>query len=388
MENTFTSKINGVYDWLKKQQITFVDQDKKAYKKNNSHSTWDTYCNVMKTYEKWLQKEHGLKDITRAKPKHAEEYMQNLIDKYKRGEGSAYTLSKFPHALHSLQQSARDSKVYRGLKLGNKADLIAMKNGEGIQRKSSESKCLKANASDFDKVQNEIANSRSPQKEIIMNIHQIQRGVGCRIHEVVKMKGEDITFNSNGSATVYIKGKGGLERWVHVDDKKTIELLKEQTKDKKDGAYVFPLKNKEGNDKNLSSSMKLAKDVIRSAAERSGVDRDEKTYSTHSARKVYAQERMNAYASMSQEQLQKELTKRIRNYPIDKHGKNRLKEKVDSELQEKRNKITRDDKDEQKRLRKERDWTHKELCEFMVSIDTGHFRTNIMRYYCDYPKDK
>ncbi|MGE2624213.1 tyrosine-type recombinase/integrase, partial [Escherichia coli] len=157
----------------------------------------------------------------------------------------------------------------------------------GIQRKSSESKCLKANASDFDKVQNEIANSRSPQKEIIMNIHQIQRGVGCRIHEVVKMKGEDITFNSNGSATVYIKGKGGLERWVHVDDKKTIELLKEQTKDKKDGAYVFPLKNKEGNDKNLSSSMKLAKDVIRSAAERSGVDRDEKTYSTHSARKVY-----------------------------------------------------------------------------------------------------
>ena len=393
MEKQFESKIDNVFEWVKGKEVTFVDQDKKSYKVRNSDSTWTTYCDIMKTFEKWLQINYGLKDITRAKPRHSVEYMQQMIDKHfaKEKGGSAFTLSKFPHALHSLQSIARESGVYRGLKLGNKQDLLAMKNNAGITRKSDESKCLKANSQDFTKVQNEILHSKSPQKQLISDIHQIQRGIGCRVHEVMKMKKEHITYLKDGTASVYIKGKGGLERWVRIDDKGTIDLLKEKSEGKKDGAFMIQVKDRKGNDKSRKNAINQVQDVVSTAAERAGVNRSEKTYSTHSARKVFAQERMNKYAVMTYKQLEKVLAKRIRNYPLDKRGENRLKAKKDNELQQLRNKIdpkgTRYSKEEREKLRKDRGFTHKELCMFLVSIDTGHFRINIIRYYADYPHD-
>jgi hypothetical protein len=38
--------------------------------------------------------------------------------------------------------------------------------------------------------------------------------------------------------------------------------------------------------------------------------------------------------------------------------------------------------------RKNRDLTHKELCTWLTSIDLGHGRNDVVRYYCDYPKRK
>ncbi|WP_052342850.1 site-specific integrase [Bacillus sp. EB01] len=394
MEKHFESKIDRVFEWAKSKQITFIDSSNKPYKVNNSHATWKTYSDIMKTFEKWLQETHGLKDITRAKPRHGIEYMQQMIDKniMKVKGGSAFTLSRFPHALHALQSIAKESGVYRGLKLGNKNDLIQMKNIAGIKRKSDESRCLKATSHDFEKVQNQIYLSKSPQKELIADIHQIQRGVGCRIHEVMKMKKEHITFSQDGTATVYIKGKGGLERWVRVDDKQTTALLKDRTEGKRGGAYVIQVKDREGNDKGRTNAIKHVQDIISAAAERAGVSRDGKTYSTHSARKVYAAERLKKYASLSYNQLNKELTNRIKTFPLDKNGQNKLKIKKDNELQQLRYKIdpkgTRYSKEKREHLRKRREFTHKELALFLVSIDTGHFRINIIRYYADYPDSK
>lgn len=395
MEKQSETKIDRVYEWVKTQKITFVDKDKKANKENNSSGSWKDYCEDMKQFEKWLQNTHGLKDITRAKPKHGIQYMQEMIDKHERKErgGSAFTINRFPHALHSLQSLARASGVYRGLKLGNKQDLLDMKNKAGVVRRSSESTCLKATATDFQKVKDEILKSKSPQKQLFSEIQQIQRGVGCRIDEAMKMKKEHITHHKDGTATIYIKGKGGLERWVEVKDKQTVELIKEKTDDKKDGAYVFQVKNRQGDDKKRSSAIRQVQEVVSAAAERAKVNTDKATYSTHSARKVYAQERVNEYAAQSTRQLERELARRIREYPTDKNGYNKLKDKKDSELQQLRNKIHltipgKRTKQQGEELRKNREFTHKELCLFLASIDTGHFRISIMRYYCDYPKDK
>ena len=387
------NKIGSVFEYAKKNQVTYVDAAEKPNKKNNASTTWDTYESIMVKFEKWLQDEKGLKDITRAKPQHGVEYMQIMMTKHENGEkgGSAYTISKFPHALHAMQNLAKESGVYRGLKLGNKKDLLDMKNSAGIIRKSGESTALKATTEDFEKVQSEIYRSKSPQKETIGEIHQVQRGVGCRIHEAVKLKKGDITFHGDDRATIFIKGKGGLERWVEVRDHTTVELLREKTDGKKDGALVFQVKDRNGNDKNKSNSINQTQDVVSAAADRAGVNRDEKTYNTHSARKVFAQERMNEYASMSMKQLEKELARRIRNYPADKDGNNKLKSKVRNELQILRNKIHltipgKRTKEEGMEKRKNREFTHKEMCTFLVSVDTGHFRLSVMRFYCDYPK--
>lgn len=386
------SKIEAVFEYANKHQVTFVDPTVKGYKVNNATTTWNTYADGMKTYEKWLQEEKGLKDITRAKPRHGVEYMEMMIEKHENGKrgGSAFTISKFPHALHAMQNLAKESGVYKGLKLGNKQDLLDMKNEAGIVRKSSESTSLKANSEDFAKVQTEILRSKSPQKEEIGQMHQVQRGVGCRIHEVEKLKKEDITLHADGRATVYIKGKGGLERWVEVRDRVTVELLKDKTDGKKDGATVFSVKDKNGNDKSRKNAINQVQDVVSKAAERAEVNRNGKTYNTHAARKVFAQERMNEYASMTKKELEKELARRIRNYPLDKDENNKLKAKKENELNNLRKKIHLEikgkrTKEQGEKLRKERQFNHKELCTFLVSIDTGHFRLNIMRYYCEYP---
>ncbi|MEH7532194.1 tyrosine-type recombinase/integrase [Priestia megaterium] len=388
------SRIDKAFEWAKKEGVIWATN--KSNKERNADSSYKTYANIMKSYESYLQEKCGLKDITRAKPKHAVEFMQYQINAYKNEEkGSAYTMRQFPHALHALQMSARESGAYRGLKLGSKSDLLQLLNNNKIYRKSDASKALKANASDYQKVHAEILNSKSPQSKTIADIHQTQRYIGCRIHEAVKMKKQDVQFHKDGTATIYIKGKGGHDRWVSVKHKETITLLKENTCNKKDGAFIFQVKNRRGNDKDKASAQKNCQDVIRAAAERAAVDRNGKKYVTHSGRKVFAQERMNSYARQSYKQLEKELQQRIKKYPLDKNNRNKLEKKVRDELNEFRKKIDPKgklySKEHRDRKRAERKFTHKELCQFLVSVDTGHFRCNIMRFYCDYPnpsKDK
>jgi len=388
------SKIDAVFAWAKKKEITFVEEDaNKPGKKNNSTRSWNDYCSKVHTYEKWLQEEKGLKDITRAKPRHAQEYIDLMIQKRENGVrgGSPSTINSFIHSLHAFSQLAKESKIYRPMQLGKKEKLLEYKNDAGILRKSSESTCLMATPSEFSRVISEIERSKSPQKQLVKEVQQIQRGVGCRISEVIGMKKEHIEYRSDGTASVYIKGKGGLERWVEVRDKDTIQLLKDKTEDKKEGTFVVEVKDRQGNDKSHEASVKLVQSVIDKAVDRAGVERDGARYSSHSARKVYAQEQVDKYSKMSEKQLRNELARRISNYPLGKGGHNKLKEKYESVVQEVRNKIRLEidgkrTKEQGLELRKNRELNHKELSLFLTSVDTGHFRLSIMRYYCKYRK--
>ena len=350
------------------------------------------FCEKIHTYERWLQREYGLKDITRSKPKHAQAYIDQMLDKQRRGVrgGSPSTINSFIHTLHSFSNLAKDGDT-RPCSWEKKNDCLNTKTNIK-QRKASETTCLMANAEDFKKVIGEIERFRSPQKQKVIEIHRIQRGVGCRIQEAIGMKKEDVQFY-NDKAIIYISdyAKGGLERWVTVRDKETIELLKERTENKRDDAFIFQLKDRKGNDKSIESSINLVQDVIDKAVNRAGVERGGARYSSHSGRKVYAQEKVNEYSKMSEKQLRKELARQINDYPLDENGRNKLKEKYDSELQEIRNKIRLEiegkrTKQQGKELRKQREFNHKELCLFLSSVSTGHFRINIMRYYCKYRK--
>lgn len=385
-ENESWSRIDRVFDWAKQKGVTWQEG-----KERNADSTYKTYADVMKAFEKHLQNEYGLKDITRAKPRHALEFIEKKIEAYKStGEGSPLTMRQFPHALHALQSCARESGAFRGLSLGRKDRLVNLLDVNNVYRYSSESKCLKATHEDYEKVQAEVLKSKSPNGGIVAQIHQVQRHVGCRISETMNLKKEHITFQRDGTATVFIKGKGGHTRWVSVTDKGTVGLLREESFGKKPGAFVFQIKNRAGKDKTHKGAEKICKDVVRSAAVRAGVNRNRVTYSTHSARKAFAQEHVNKYAKKTLQELEKELKRREKNYPLDKNGKNKLTQKIREQLTELRKKIDPKGKRYSKSVRdakrRARTWTHKELCLFLVSIDLGHFRLNVMRFYADYPK--
>lgn len=216
--------------------------------------------------------------------------------------------------------------------------------------------------------------SKSPNAANIANIHQVQRYVGARITEAISMRKQDLTFHTNGKLTIRIKGKGGLVRFVTIDHKPTIALLREQVTGKKNGAPVFQMKNRRGQDKSIASAVKALKENIRLAAIRAGVDKGGKKYTTHSARKAFAQEQMNRYARKTMQQLQHEIGHRIVTDPT-------LKKKYDQTLRNVRAKLTATSPNKHRELK------HKELCAWLVSTDLGHGRLDVVRYYASYPKN-
>ncbi|WP_227938831.1 hypothetical protein [Alkalihalobacillus deserti] len=194
--------------------------------------------------------------------------------------------------------------------------------------------------------------------------------MGARITEAISLKKSDLIFNSDGSLTARIKGKGGLVRFVKTTDSETIKMLENQVMDKKEGAPVFQIKNIEHQDKSIRNSKNQVEENIRKAALKAGVDRDGKKYSSHSGRKCYAQAQMDNYCKMTISQLKRQVADKIALDP-------NLKQKLKNTLKNIRSKIKDED-------RSKRQLSHKELCQWLTSADLGHGRIDIVRFYAEY----
>jgi integrase len=360
-------KIDMVYEKAREMRLNF-NQDNPD--KNLADRTYNTYRDVVKAYANHLHKEYGIEDIAKAKPRHAYDYVNKQIEDYKTGKNaSVYSIKRFAHAIESFRQASAETGVFRrACAIGDKRQILDQLKSEGMVRSSVDSKSLKANHSDYQKVDAQIQNSQSPHKGTIQKLHQVQRFIGCRSIEACRMKVKDINFKDS---VVRIKGKGGLVRYVQVKDKGTMDMLKAQSAGKRGGAPVFQIRGRDGNEKGANEMAKLLKKEVRNAAVRAGVDRDGKKYTSHSGRKAFAQANMDGYKKKSVRQLRQEIGNRIKADKV-------LKKKYDRTLKNVRSKIKDPDK------RKERELTHKELCTLLTSFDLGHGRLDVVRFYASY----
>ncbi|WP_096201858.1 site-specific integrase [Bacillus sp. FJAT-45350] len=364
------AKIDKVFDKVKEQGLTFGNHHRK---KQLADRTVETYRNVVQAYANYLYREHGVYDIARAKPRYAYDFIDKQIKEYKCNDPtvSAYTMRRFAHALHSFYEASKVTGVFRGnVKVGDKREILKRITAAGIFRKSIDSKTLKASHSDYAKVQSEILKLRSPNTDVISKIHQTQRYLGARITEAISLKKSDLTYLDDGSLLVRIKGKGGLVRFVTTKHKDTICMLENQVMGKKEGAPVFQVKNTYQQDKSIRHSKKLVEENIRKAALNANVDRGGKKYTSHSARKAYAQYQMDNYCNMTKHQLKQEVAAKINLDPY-------LKVKFNTTIKNIRAKVKSE-------IRTKRRLTHKELCLWLTSVDLGHGRIDVVRYYADY----
>ncbi|WP_227938829.1 site-specific integrase [Alkalihalobacillus deserti] len=146
-------KIDKVFDRVKEKCLTFGSHHRK---KQLSDRTIKTYRDVVKAYANYLYREHGISDLARAKPRYAYDYIDNQIKKYQVNDPnvSAYTMRRFAHALHSFHEASKVTGVYKGkVKVGDKRVILKKITDAGIYRRSVDSKALKANHSDYEKVQ-------------------------------------------------------------------------------------------------------------------------------------------------------------------------------------------------------------------------------------------
>lgn len=360
-------KIDQVYTKVKEDKITFDDKNKN--KKQLTDRTINTYNGIVKSYNNWLEKTHGI-SVDRAKPRHAMEYLETKIQAYEKGNGSAFSMRQLAHALHSFREASHKTGVFKHTcKCADKNKMLGTLTERGIFRKASDSTTLKANHSDYEKVQKEVEKSNTNRhlKEEIKTVHELQRYCGMRVHEAVKMKVKDIDL---AGGTVFIKGKGGHERTVKIESKELLDKLKDLCKGKNANSQVIIARKRDGNQLTNSEFGKRVKEEIRGAAEKSGVDRNAKKYTTHSGRKAYAQAQMDKYKSYSKNQLKNEIAKRCQD--------NKTKRKYDAVIKNIRKKITEGSKNEGRKL------NNKEMCLFLVSLDLGHYRLDVVRYYADY----
>lgn len=358
-------KIHQIFEYVDKNDINF-NPDKPD--KRLSDSTLKTYEDTVLAYNRWLEEKYNI-SLDMSKPQHAYEYFQSKIDDYKSGTGSAFTVKKFVHSLHAFYACSKDSEAFSYMvRVGDKREMLEMAREQGVFRKAAESHSLKANQQDWEKVQNAISTQKTHYKDYILNIHEAQKELGLRVHEAVKMQIKDINFKKG---TIKVKGKGGLVRQVPIHNKEYLEKLKSLCKGKKKGADVFRVQNKKGNPPSRGYKQKIVQESVKKAANDSGVNRGGKSYTTHSARKAYAQGRVDELKKMSDKDMEKYFAKACRNNPAVKDGAKRLLLNIRKKFKNKEN-------------AKNRKLTKKEMILFLVSCEIGHFRLDIMRYYCEY----
>lgn len=340
-----------------------------------SDGTLKSYGNIIKSIAHEAFKQFGITDIAKVKPKHMEKILEQQFDKIDAGMRSAFTFGSLPHAIHSFVGASKATGVFNlECRIGNKEKILDKMHDNGIIRSSEDSKSLKANHADYKKVDAEMANSKSPNAQIARDMHAVQRHFGFRIHEVVKMKVEELTKMSNSIRTK-VEGKGGLVGYQTTKEKAFIDMLDRYCSGKNPGADVFIVRAKDGNQKSYDEVEKFVSKEVRSAAKRAGVDRDGKKYTAQSGRKAYGQSNMDNYKTKTVNQLQKIKNERIKNAPNGAW----IQKKYNSALESIRNKMGKDPI-----KRAAREMTHKELCTWLTSIDLRHGRLDVVRYYAGY----
>jgi hypothetical protein len=371
---------------------------KKLDRAANKLSTRDTsaseYIKKTKTMLRAYYDKHGVGDPTKINGNLMNEL---LIEKY----DNPWSLKNMIHALHYTQHKVVESQTYRKtLDLVNKKDALEFCKDNGIIRRASESTVRKATREELFQTVDVLDKSNSPYKEMAKKAILLSWATNARAEGVIEMQGRDITIHDDGTARVYLNEKGGLPRWVTVYHEEKVELLQEYKESLKNQnqTVLEPVRYQRGERrgkimKTDDAAKRLTK-VITSTAEKIGLaDRHDKKFpslSLHSARKCSLNEQADYFRSKTRAELDEELEKRIKEQ--EERQKNEksyrytsIREKYQQAV-DRVNWIQKPSKDNPEgiRRRKEenfRDLNDKELALFLTSLDSGHFRIDVLRYY-------
>lgn len=383
-------RIDKVFNWCDNEKFTLKEN------KTTGTKTVD-YRQKTRRIMKLYYEEYGVGDIT-------------FVDKEKMHDLLIKTYTN-PNTLHSyayaIQYFSKATEVSATFK--EKIDIVDTeyiedyKRENDMLRRAKDSTVLRSTPEENRRVIEELGKSRSKFREQAQLGIRFAEVTSARAEGVFNCRGKDIALNNDGTATVYLKEKGDNERWVDVSDPDHVSFLKDLKSGLKNEnmRIMPPLVYQSGKNKGKFMSDKVAQqrmgDVIQAAAVRVGLStdvKDEPSFSLHSARKTFCQTRVDEYARLSYDQLKAVLEERYRKH--DDIEKRLQKERPDYTITSIRKKYKTNLErinwvDKRKGIRRtevDRDLNHKELCLLLTSFDSGHFRIDVMRYYCTYPHGK
>lgn len=357
---------------------------KKIYvgKSPMSQGTVKTYADLTISLMRDVHAKYGTSDITKVKKEQVAEIFQERIDKYHNSNTSeASNLNSIASAISAFNKGVKETNIFKKeLELGDPVGMRDSLREQNVFRNSKASKTLRATPEESLKVIDNIKRSGydTRTRTTAAAISQIAYATGGRISSILKLTPSDIEFDEKTNKIRFLKDKGGLTRSVEVTDKDTMKFLKELTDGKKPNERLFSFKRKDGTFLPVSEMRKSVTNIITTAGreftrtEKVRVkDKDgkykyvsvQRKFTPHSFRKSFALQRCHEYLKKIPSD-----PKKLQEYVQQlKDSDSKLRSKI--ETMEKRINSSR------KTVRQLR---HDEIAIFLVSVDLGHFRKDIV----------
>ena len=368
-------KSDKVWEWLDRQRMGFSDK-KKENGSGLSDRTVAKYKYDFNRLMKLVESETGKTDPMKVKPNDVYRIIDKMVGEYKAGKtANASFLRSIDDSLHAFKEASKASGVFkRELRLGDKKKIQETLNQEKVYRRASDTSVMKATREEVEKVVRELEKSTSPAKEVAIKALKLEFETGRRISAILRSQVGN--YDAKSGQYVTYGDKGGKDNESFFLTPGARGILDSVTEDKKDGDMMFKIKytqhrdpNKIGQDKSVESMRKQVSSLIQSAAKRAGVNRGELTFSSHSCRKGFADERATFYiATMTPEERREELERR-------KSLDENLSKRIDKVLEHIKSKFKIEGN------AKNRDFTDTEITKLLVSTDINHSRIDVMRYY-------
>jgi integrase len=355
--------IHKVFEAARKMGVSIADPSGRV-----AHRSIENYEKYTRAVFNKACEQFGIERFTELTPGMTKEILLSYTN--------PWTMKAYAHGLFYFQEALVKTKaVYNPPKIIDKVDVLQTFKELGVVRHSGDSTVLRATDSDVEKVLNEIRSSNfsvREQAEIVVNV---ARYTGARLEGVFNMRAGDIELREDGTAVVRLDEKGAKVRYVQVWDRKAVAYLTElKGRCRKDTSPILrPVRDQKGRIRNRKEVERKIQACIKKCAERAGVNRDGRDFSAHSARKAFAQSRMDHYAQMEEKELKVLLNERVKADP-------KLAKKIKIALHRINHKGHG-----KRRTKSDRGFNHRELCVFLVSLDTGHSRIDVVTmYYASY----
>ncbi|HDR4422863.1 TPA: tyrosine-type recombinase/integrase [Bacillus cereus] len=282
-------------------------------------------------------------------------------------------------------------------------------------RRAKDSTTKKGTYEEIKRLKEEVEKSGYSQahKEQVLKMIDLCAALGLRVSEAIGMTYGDILAKGE---SLHTQGKGGHHRHNNYsleghDDqarqilqdlynspentnpnKKIFEFRTEVKRDK-DGRYI-----RGGEIMSDQAIQERIGKMIRTCADRAGINDKDKTFSMHSIRKYYAQSRVDYYKKFTLDQLKQEVNeklaenKRLRKEEKERVRKEKLAGKTKAQINERKypnlekkletlrdriNWVEKPSKKNPEGVRRTKEWRdaeEKELIFFLVSLSIGHQR--------------
>jgi hypothetical protein len=381
-------KINKVFERMMKEGHS-VKAVVQGNEKKNSNNTLKQYSGDMVRYMDYLEEKFGIVDITEAKHEHFMPFVEKEVENWRNGDlAASHRIKSMRSALESFRVGSIKTDVFKKeIEIVNKKEVKEVLDYNHMRRMSDATSTISLGMDEGQKILDHIIGneelgikgSRSRHAEVAYHSFKIATLTGGRIADILdKLTLQDLKITEE--ELVFRNSKGNLTAPVPIEDETAQYIIKLAEK-RSAKEPLLQLRNEKGKVMKKGNAIRTVERIVANAGEKSGFNkkvevgykyRDDKgktrfgvtevqqKVSFHTGRKIFVNSRFQKYVEMEEKTLKNQLNKRILNKDI--------KDKYQKALK----------RINENRTSGQRSMHHHEIAIFLTSLDSRHFRNDVI----------